>query len=162
MTERMDLLKREVEGRGASWLEFLSTEEVVKALGEGRGLEGSAVRNFGDEPPVVGNGEVRGSVQGGGRESNPWTDGTFQTGRISGGEVVMDTVSTSAENSQSVTNGVANGGAAEVNGVSGHVSAVNGVGQGGRIGDAEMQRRMEERMRDALGDDNDDDSGMHL
>ncbi|CAP69540.1 uncharacterized protein PODANS_1_11990 [Podospora anserina S mat+] len=66
-----------------------------------------------------------------GERHSAWTDGTFQAGRIVNGEVVMDDV--------------AGGGQAQ---------------QGGSIGDEELRRRMEERMRDMGVDD--EEGGMHL
>lgn len=159
MQERMDLLKVEVESRGASWLEFMSKDEIVSALAEGRGMEGGNARIDGDETPSSGVGAqatdgaaVNGSRANATSASNPWADGTFQTGRIANGEVVMDQA-----------NGAAVGRAVnrEVNGVNGHVSrTTNGAAQGGSIGDEEMRTRMEERMREAMG--HDDGDGMHL
>jgi hypothetical protein len=75
MQERIALLKAEVEGRGSSWLEFQSTEELQE----------------GDEPLVNGTGESGGDMAMDGQErSEAWRDGTFQTGRIVNGEVRMD------------------------------------------------------------------------
>jgi hypothetical protein len=68
-------LKAEVEGRGSSWLEFQSAEELKG--GDGRLLNGT--------------GESDGDVEVEGHErSDAWRDGTFQTGRIVNGEVRMD------------------------------------------------------------------------
>jgi hypothetical protein len=75
MQERIALLKAEVEGRGSSWLEFQSAEELKG--GDGRLLNGT--------------GESDGDVEVEGHErSDAWRDGTFQTGRIVNGEVRMD------------------------------------------------------------------------
>jgi hypothetical protein len=75
MQERIALLKAEVEGRGSSWLEFQSAEELEG--GDGRLLNGT--------------GESDGDVEVEGHErSDAWRDGTFQTGRIVNGEVRMD------------------------------------------------------------------------
>ena len=71
MQERIALLKAEVEGRGSSWLEFQSAEEVQS----------------GEERLVNGTGE---DVEMEGQRSNAWSDGTFQTGRIVNGEISMD------------------------------------------------------------------------
>jgi hypothetical protein len=78
MQERIVLLRAEVEGRGSSWLEFQSPEELEKIYGESATL-------------VNGADEGQDST-GGGEEgrSNAWMDGTFQTGRIINGEVRMD------------------------------------------------------------------------
>lgn len=70
MLERIELLRKEVEDRGASWREFESKEEIE-----------------GEAPPV--NGERNGAEeQGQGHEA--WRDGTFQTGRIVNGEVRLN------------------------------------------------------------------------
>jgi hypothetical protein len=75
MQERIALLKTEVEGRGSSWLEFQSAEDLQE----------------GDERLVNGTGESDGDVEMEGQErSDAWRDGTFQTGRIVNGEVRMD------------------------------------------------------------------------
>ncbi|CZT08949.1 uncharacterized protein RAG0_13870 [Rhynchosporium agropyri] len=77
-TERIQLLKEEVERRGASWSEFRSKEEIdgemVNGVGEEEG-EGRQGVNVGDERE---------------ERSSAWTDGTFQTGRIVDGELRMD------------------------------------------------------------------------
>jgi hypothetical protein len=75
MQERIALLKAEVEGRGSSWLEFQSAEELQE----------------GDARLVNGTGESDGDMEMEGQErSDAWRDGTFQTGRIVNGEVRMD------------------------------------------------------------------------
>jgi len=89
MQERIRLLKAEVEGRGSSWLEFQSAEELKD----------------GEERLVNGTGGSDGDVEMEGQErSDAWTDGTFQTGRIVNGEVRMD--GTSGVNG--ATNGASN------------------------------------------------------
>jgi hypothetical protein len=84
MTERIELLRAEVEGRGSSWLEFQSKEE-----GEGEDMvdgEGRLVNGHGNSN---GTGEHR-EEQPEEQRSEAWRDGTFQTGQIVGGEVRMD------------------------------------------------------------------------
>lgn len=158
MQERLDLLKVEVEGRGASWLEFMSNDEVVGALNEGKGLEGADARIDGDETPSSGLSTTGANVLNGVNGTNaagngPWQDGTFQVGRISGGEVVMDGAGGGvAHNNRAVNQ--------EVNGINGLILTTNGSSHGGRIDDEEMRRRMEERIRETMGDD--DEGGMHL
>ena len=113
MTERIALIKNEVESRGANWTEFQSAEEVEKkseGLVNGNGQSGEE-----NQEPENGS------------RSNPWTDGTFQTGRITNGEVVMDGVQ--SENGQA----------------SGH--------QGGRLSDEELRRQLAERLSEDDGDD---------
>ena len=141
MLERIELLKKEVEGRGVRWEELsgesAKEEEGVEGLGRGGGEERQG--------------------QGERERTNPWTDGTFTTGRIINGEVRMDDDSldraTSGEGSREVNGVGANG----TNGVaSTNTSATT---NGGRLDDEALRRAMEERMR-SLGQE--DDEGMHL
>jgi hypothetical protein len=141
MTERIRLLREEVEGRGSSWLEFRSQEEVQDALAQEGSGSGSG--SAGEERLVNGTGAT---AEGGEERRSAWTDGTFQTGRIVNGEVRMD-------------GGVGSGGTgAAVNGPANGTSNANTTG--GRLDDEALRRAMEERMR-ALGEDDDED-GMHL
>lgn len=80
MLERIALLREEVEGRGSSWLEFRSAEEL-----ENRERE-CLVNGTGDNEEDA---EITGGEEGQGR-SEAWRDGTFQTGRIVNGEVRTD------------------------------------------------------------------------
>lgn len=84
MQERIALLKAEVEGRGSSWLEFQSAEEVNSEEAEERLVNGE--EHAGDSSRE--------------ERSSAWTDGTFQTGRIVNGEVRVN----------GVPNGHSNGG----------------------------------------------------
>ena len=122
MQERIALLKAEVEGRGSSWLEFQSAEELQDV----------------DERLLNGTGESDRDVEMEGQErSDPWRDGTFQTGQIVNGEVRMD--------GDSGVNGVTDG--------------TNDTG--GRLDDEALRIAMEERIR-ALANEGDDEEGMHL
>ncbi|KAB5579932.1 hypothetical protein GE09DRAFT_419595 [Coniochaeta sp. 2T2.1] len=122
MQERIALVKTEVEERGASWTEFMSKEEVEERQQQSRRQQtttqdGERVNGTAEGAAVNGeaattNGE--GVRTGGG--SNPWTDGTFQTGTIRNGEVRMDPVSG------------------------------QGQRQGGSLTDEELRRRLEEQM----------------
>ena len=117
MAERIALVRMEVEERGVSWAEFQSKDEVD--------AQKAADSTNGETPIVNGNGTES--------QSDPWTDGTFQTGTIRNGEITMDETPRRPQNAQ-----------------------------GGSLSDEELRRAMEERMRD-LGTDNDDpDGGMHL
>ncbi|KAK0104679.1 hypothetical protein ONS95_004953 [Cadophora gregata] len=132
--ERIELLKREVESRGASWTEFQSKEELE--------LEGSeAGGGFLNGTAAEAEGQVAVAATGGER-SSAWNDGTFQTGRIVDGEVRMDRPLQTQTNS-----GVAS-------------TSSPGTG-GGRLDDDTLRRAMEERMR-AMTEGDDDDQGMHL
>jgi hypothetical protein len=137
MLERISLLRGEVEGRGSSWLEFQTAEEVLK--GEGNGERERLVN--GTSHAEEHSEDVASNEQGGnGSTSQAWRDGTFQTGRIVDGEVRMDNVT-------------------ETNGTNGTTNT-NANGTGGRLDDEALRRAMEERMR-AL-EEGDDDEGMHL
>jgi hypothetical protein len=143
MEERIGLVKEEVERRGASWSEVggmvagsmdgRGEGDVRMANGSGSGEEEGEGAG-GEEMVVNGNGATTtlraGEDTGDGRHS-AWTDGTFQTGTIGGGGVVT-------------------------------MDRDAGQGQrreGGTLGDEELRRRLEERMR---GDEEDEDGGMHL
>ena len=85
MQERIRLLRAEVEGRGGSWMEFRSAEEIAE--------EAKVDAEAGTEGLVNGTGHVadgEGDVRMGEGRSEAWRDGTFQTGRIVNGEVRMD------------------------------------------------------------------------
>jgi hypothetical protein len=77
MQERIALLKAEVEGRGSSWQEFLSPDEL-------RELQQV------DQPLVNGTEEEEDTGIERQELSEVWRDGTFQTGRIVNGEIRMD------------------------------------------------------------------------
>ncbi|KAH8905130.1 hypothetical protein BR93DRAFT_929379 [Coniochaeta sp. PMI_546] len=121
MQERIALVRAEVEERGCSWTEFQSKEEVEEEERRRREEHGEAAVNgngVNDEASPV-NGD-------GARTHNPWTDGTFQTGTISHGEVRLDPVP-----GQQTTGG------------------------GGSLTDDELRRRVEEQLR-SLDDDDED------
>ena len=120
MVERIALVRAEVEDRGMSWSEFRSKEEVEAAAA--------------DRPAQSVNGTN-------GQTHAAWTDGTFQTGTIRGGQVHFDEPA-----------------------VAPNTDANSSRRQGGTLDDDELRRQMEERMRD-LGDDDDEEEeegGMHL
>lgn len=121
MQERIALVRAEVEERGCSWTEFQSKEEVEEEERRRREERGEAVVN--GTNGVSGEG-VNGES---GPTHNAWTDGTFQTGTISNGEVRMDPVP-----GQQTTSG------------------------GGSLTDEELRRRVEEQLR-SLDDDEDED-----
>jgi hypothetical protein len=128
MQERIALLRAEVESRGSSWLEFQSAEELQDGEEEGALVNGMVGESSEDRDV-----EIEGQER-----SDPWRDGTFQTGRIVNGEVRMD--------GDSGINGAMNGAASH---------------SGGRLDDEALRRGMEERMR-PLAEEGDDDEGIHL
>ncbi|TDZ74454.1 Translation machinery-associated protein 17 [Colletotrichum sidae] len=140
MQERVDLIRAEVEDRGHSWDEFKSKEEVEAESGTGAGAGTAAVNGLGnaraEEERIAGAGS--GVSETNGATAAPsqhpaWLDGTFQMGTIRNGEIHMDTPP---------------------------AQRVNGTG-GGRLTDEELRRAVEERLRDAE-QDADDNGGMHL
>ena len=120
MAERIALIKLEVEERGVSWTEFQSKEEADAQRGENTETNGDGnVANGG------------GGAQG---QSDPWTDGTFQTGTIRNGEITMDAQPRRPEGSH-----------------------------GGSLNDEELRGALEERIRNlGSGDGDDAGDGMHL
>ncbi|KAK0630149.1 hypothetical protein B0T17DRAFT_490325 [Bombardia bombarda] len=114
MQERIRLIRAEVEGRGVSWTEFQSKEEA-------------------DAAAAVALAAASAAAETNGASSSPWTDGTFQTGVIRDGQVIMNVT----------TGGSARG--------------------GGSITDEELRRRMEEQLRNLGDDgDDDEEGGLHL
>lgn len=139
-------------------MEALSAEEVARALAEGQddGLDTPPVvaGTRGDEVGAVNRHENGSGTSGG----NPWTDGTFSTGRINGdGEVIMNPPQSTSTRDTSTTSdrGAVNGVHDATSGNASQPHARNGG-----ISDEEMRVRLEERMRQDLMTDEDD--GMHL
>ncbi|KAL7923960.1 hypothetical protein ACQKWADRAFT_288375 [Trichoderma austrokoningii] len=84
MAERLAIVRVEVEDRGISWTEFQSQDEVAAAAAINGLVNGEAAAAAADQP-----GETRHSA---------WTDGTFQTGTISNGQVRFDSQPTTQQN----------------------------------------------------------------
>ncbi|KAK4161982.1 hypothetical protein QBC43DRAFT_322614 [Cladorrhinum sp. PSN259] len=134
MQERIRLVREEVEGRGCSWTEFQSKEELEALDKAEPGVTVNGSSSTEEEAAAAGSQQTGRQQQQ--QQHSAWTDGTFQTGRISGGELRMDPVPGRQQQQQQ---------------------------QGGSLGDEELRRRMEERLRDlGPGDDDDDDGGLHL
>lgn len=137
MQQRIELIRAEVQDRGQSWTEFQTKEEADAAAAAARAAAQAEATNG-----IYGHAETSENAPGegdGATESSPWTDGTFQTGVVRNGELVM-------------------------NSVAGQSSRPGGTtgGGGGSISDEELRRRMEEQLRN-LGDDGDDgEGGLHL
>lgn len=79
MAERIAIVRIEVEERGVSWNEFQSKEETEAAAAAAA-----------TATATNGTGEVNGEESQGSSSRSPWADGTFQTGVIRNGEVIMD------------------------------------------------------------------------
>lgn len=189
MRERLLLLRAEVERRGLSWREFEGGATTrVEGGGEeeednnnnnnddeaqGAAGPGSSGGSPADAPPLT-NGTGSGARGGSRGEaggplasastaagSNPWTDGTFQTGVIRNGEVRMDEVpgqslgraGTAAAGTSSTT--ATSSGPSETTATAGRSG-----GSGGRLTDTELRRLLEERLGEDGGDD--EDGGLHL
>ncbi|KAI8174280.1 hypothetical protein K4K51_008969 [Colletotrichum sp. SAR 10_75] len=145
MEERVAIIRAEVEERGHSWNEFRSKEEV-DAEGDkteganGTGVNGTVTAATTTTTPnglAAARDEEERTANGAGAAAAPsahpaWMDGTFQTGTIRNGETQLD-----AQPGQRAN------------------------GTGGRLTDEELRRAMEEQMR-GLGQDDDEDGGMHL
>ncbi|EGR52717.1 uncharacterized protein TRIREDRAFT_73706 [Trichoderma reesei QM6a] len=83
MAERIAIIRAEVEERGFSWTEFQSQDEVVngQAAAAAAAQAGDSSRSNTAQGAEGEEGEPRHSA---------WTDGTFQTGTISNGQVRFD------------------------------------------------------------------------
>ncbi|KAH0525058.1 hypothetical protein TsFJ059_007473 [Trichoderma semiorbis] len=97
MAERLAIIRAEVEDRGVSWTEFQSQDEVEAGAANSEALtNGDVVAD--DQPAET-------------TRHSAWTDGTFQTGTISNGQVRFDnqpggqTTSTNQGEAQSTTQG---------------------------------------------------------
>ncbi|KAL6832714.1 hypothetical protein V8C40DRAFT_235768 [Trichoderma camerunense] len=75
MAERLAIIRAEVEDRGVSWTEFQSQDEVANSQAGEALTNGDVVA---DEQPAEAT------------RHSAWTDGTFQTGTISNGQVRFD------------------------------------------------------------------------
>ncbi|OHE93662.1 hypothetical protein CORC01_11065 [Colletotrichum orchidophilum] len=165
MRERVQIIRDEVEGRGHSWNEFKSKEEVEEEEGRsGAALRGITSESITGANGVNGNGipatnglgaaaaeenRIAAGHQGAAAATNggssttttsshpAWMDGTFQMGTIRNGVITMDDRPEQPAQAAQQANGT-----------------------GGRLTDEELRQAMEERMR-GLGDD-DEDGGMHL
>ncbi|KAF3804783.1 hypothetical protein GCG54_00004052 [Colletotrichum gloeosporioides] len=142
MEERVAIIRAEVEERGHSWNEFRSKEEVEAEGDKTEGTNGTAVNGTAaaaTTTTTATNGlaaaraEEERTANGAAPSAHPaWLDGTFETGTIRNGEIQLD-----AQPGQRAN------------------------GTGGRLTDEELRRAMEEQMR-GLGQDDDEDGGMHL
>ncbi|APA14800.1 hypothetical protein SS1G_06823 [Sclerotinia sclerotiorum 1980 UF-70] len=138
METRISLLRTEIESRGGVWGEYEA------------GAESKPEADIATPAPAT-NGTAPAGEES---RSNPWADGTFTTGRIVGGEVVMDptpAAATAPTNGQSRSNGVSS-----TNG-----TTTTTTNTGGTLDDETLRRAMELRMRADAGAD-EDDEGMHL
>lgn len=172
MRARIALVRAEVEARGLSWTEFEAKDELedededepgVGAAAAAATPNGSGGGGGGSEPlsdgvvnghgaAAAGDGAARdttGAASSSG--SNPWTDGTFQTGVIRNGEVVMDSVP-GQRTGQGVTT-------TSTSTTTEGAAAAPGQGRN-LLSDAELERLLALRMAEDADDD--EEGGLHL
>lgn len=158
MRGRVELVRAEVEGRGLSWREFEAKDELgddepgavggpaPAASAAASEVPGASEAGAGAAAPVANgvNGHAGGEAGAAApSRSNPWEDGTFQTGVIRNGEIYMDPTPPNRQGGSSAA-----------------AAAGQTNGGGGRLTDEELRRRLEERL--AEDNDDDEDGGMHL
>ncbi|KAL0474277.1 hypothetical protein QR685DRAFT_509354 [Neurospora intermedia] len=144
MEERVQLIKNEVERRGLSWTEFERKDEVEAAAARNRARGPVETGEDSDDEEQQGQPMTNGTWTTTTTQHPAWMDGTFQTGVIRNGEIVVDDVAGSRRQQ-------------EQQGGTG-----TGAGAGGSLSDEELRRRMEERLRDLGGEGDEEEGGMHL
>ncbi|KAK3362729.1 hypothetical protein B0T25DRAFT_525089 [Lasiosphaeria hispida] len=149
MQARILLVRTEVENRGVSWTEFQSKEEAdaaaeaaaaaaaaAAATTNGVALTNGTNGHDNDAAALEGQGQDQQQQQPAPRPTqshSAWTDGTFQTGVIRGGQVQMDP------------------------------SPGPRPAAGGSLSDEELRWRMEEQLRGlGDGNEDDEEGGLHL
>jgi hypothetical protein len=144
MRERLALLRQEAEKRGVGWGEFVG-EDGIDVGGEtgGSGDGRTAEETVSNARPQSDSTERPSDAST--TTHSAWTDGTFQTGRITNGVLAMDedneditSVRGAMRSAGNDTNGTATN---RVNGASGTNTA-----RGGTLSDEELRRRLEERL----------------
>ncbi|CAG9971358.1 unnamed protein product [Clonostachys byssicola] len=131
MAERIALIRAEVEERGVAWVDFQSMDEEARDTTD-RTDGPPAQQKTSQAAAVNGISAGESSTQNGEPQSSPWTDGTFQTGTISNGQVTFD----------SQPNGR--------------------PAQGGSLTDEQLRAALEERLGDIANEDDDESGGLHL
>ncbi|KAI3529400.1 hypothetical protein CSPX01_15523 [Colletotrichum filicis] len=172
MRERVQIIRDEVEGRGQSWNEFKSKEEVEEEEEAG---QGAADRRGITSESVAGANGVNGN-------------GIPATNGLGAAAAEEDRIASGRQGAPATNGGGGGGGSSTTAASSSHPAWMDGTfqmgtirngvitmggpptqstqstqqanGTGGRLADDELRRAMEERMR-GLGDD-DEDGGMHL
>lgn len=148
MEERIQLVRDEVERRGLSWTEFERKEEVEAAAARNRARgpveTGEDSEDNEEEQPQQQQPMTNGTSTT--TQHPAWMDGTFQTGVIRNGEIVMDDVAGSRRQQEQQQG----------------VSAGTAAAAGGSLSDEELRRRMEQQLQDLGGDGDDEEGGMHL
>lgn len=167
MRERLELLKDEAEKRGVGWGEFVGQNSATELDEDGPTRESTAVGLDNSERGLTteenedlrilqtanrrrsrrGSTESVGEQPGGGYSA--WTDGTFQTGRITNGIVTMDSDINSVQEARQTSGNNTTG--PITNGAHGADTT-----REGRLSDEELRRRLEERLT------TEEDGSMHL
>ncbi|KAL7821692.1 hypothetical protein V8C44DRAFT_315440 [Trichoderma aethiopicum] len=140
MAERIAIIRAEVEERGLSWTEFQSQDEVREA--NDADATTTTTTTNGEQQGLV-NGQAPAAAQAGSNTAaqpearhSAWTDGTFQTGTISNGQIRFDSQQPIGQQQ----------GAPTTNQGETQASATRGQGQG----------------QDESGDGAAEDGGLHL
>ncbi|OBT64642.1 hypothetical protein VE03_06333 [Pseudogymnoascus sp. 23342-1-I1] len=149
MRERLALLRQEAEKRGVGWGEFVGEDEIdVSGRETGESGDGRTTEEREDARTTQGsnarpeNGSTDRPSDGPTTTHSAWTDGTFQTGRITNGVIAMDDDITSVQGAmQSAGNNTTGTASNGVNGANGTNTA-----RGGTLSDEELRRRLEERL----------------
>lgn len=110
MAERLAIIRAEVEDRGVSWTEFQSQDEIEAGANSEALTNGDVVAD--DQPAET-------------TRHSAWTDGTFQTGTISNGQVRFD--SQPGEQTTSVNHGEAQSTTQEADRQDGHDDEEDGL-----------------------------------
>lgn len=147
MRERLALLRQEAEKRGVGWGEFVGEDGIDVGGETGGSGEGQTAEQTESNARPEGVSTDRPSG-GPTTTHSAWTDGTFQTGRITNGVLAMDedneditSIRGAMQSAGNNTNGTATNGVNGVNGASG-----TNTTRGGTLSDEELRRRLEERL----------------
>ncbi|KFX99223.1 hypothetical protein O988_03984 [Pseudogymnoascus sp. VKM F-3808] len=144
MRERLALLRQEAEKRGVGWGEFVGEDGIdvggeTGGSGDGQMAEQTEPNARPDSDSTEHPSDAPTTTH------SAWTDGTFQTGRITNGVLAMDEDN---EDITSVRGAMRSAGndttGTTTNGVNG-ASSTN-TARGGTLSDEELRRRLEERL----------------
>jgi hypothetical protein len=167
MRERLGLLQQEAEKRGVGWGEFVGQDGIDQMGGEAAESrdDSNGTESLGRELTAEENEDLRTLQRENARynrrgsteplsdepigEHSAWTDGTFQTGRITNGVMAMDSDINSVQSARQSAGNDTTG--ALTNGVNGANTA-----RGGTLSDEELRRRLEERLS------TEEDGSLHL
>ncbi|KAK1964298.1 hypothetical protein LY78DRAFT_659455 [Colletotrichum sublineola] len=171
MEERLQIIRDEVEGRGHSWNEFRSKEEIESEQQQDGAAHANGVNGTASQVTTTTTTTTTTVT------TNGLGAATAEEERIAGQRAALSaTAAAAAANNSGTTTTAASPHPAWLDGTFQMGTIRNGEirmdaapaqptpqssSTGGRLSDEELRRAMEERMRD-LGHDNDEDGGMHL